>query len=352
MRPIPLIRAAGALLAANCLRRIGAPAESLWVRSGLPKRAFSEPESLVPLHLVVRFFEESSRVEGVDTLGLLVGEQCDVTSLGVYGTKIAQSPTLYDAIGTGIQLQPGWNSAVQFVLVPDGESVRLLRLVRGDLPDSPQFDLAALTIMIKLVRSAAGPQWRPSEIYLRGSGKARHVEALAESRIVWARRAIGFCFPRVFLSRPLGPGCAQTASKSSLLDETAWWSSSPPVDLAGSVRVLIESVLDTRNVTIAAAADAAAMSVRTLQRRLTESNLSYSSLIDQVRLARAIRLLEEPMVTISGIAFDLGFSDPAHFTRAFKRWSSVSPREYRRQRLIEQKAASVKMSGNSYVHLR
>jgi hypothetical protein len=40
-------------------------------------------------------------------------------------------------------------------------------------------------------------------------------------------------------------------------------------------------------------------------------------------------LLENPDVKLIEVAFELGYSDPAHFTRAFRRWAGVAPREFR-----------------------
>ena len=57
----------------------------------------------------------------------------------------------------------------------------------------------------------------------------------------------------------------------------------------------------------------------------------YSKFVDQHRFKSAIPLLKDDSNKLVDVVYDLGYSDPAHFYRAFKRWAGVSPREYRRQ---------------------
>ncbi|MGE0626114.1 MAG: helix-turn-helix transcriptional regulator [Pseudomonadales bacterium] len=71
------------------------------------------------------------------------------------------------------------------------------------------------------------------------------------------------------------------------------------------------------------------MNVRTLQRRLAVDGVQFRSLLDDCRRQLAMRDLKKGNLTLSQIALSLGYSDPAHFTRAFKRWTSQSPSQYR-----------------------
>jgi AraC-like DNA-binding protein len=64
---------------------------------------------------------------------------------------------------------------------------------------------------------------------------------------------------------------------------------------------------------------------------LTEADLSYSHLVEQVRFNLAISWLQDPSLKIADIAAELGYNDPANFTRAFKRWTGVSPLRFRQQ---------------------
>lgn len=62
---------------------------------------------------------------------------------------------------------------------------------------------------------------------------------------------------------------------------------------------------------------------------LRQSGLSFSDLIQQARFEIACSLLEDPDLRLADMAFDIGYSDPAHFTGAFRRWAGVTPLAYR-----------------------
>jgi AraC-like DNA-binding protein len=74
---------------------------------------------------------------------------------------------------------------------------------------------------------------------------------------------------------------------------------------------------------------AAGMSLRSFQRQLAQDNLNYSDLVEQVRYETAVCLLQDPTVKLIEIALDLGYADAANFTRAFKRWTGMSPSQFR-----------------------
>ena len=72
-------------------------------------------------------------------------------------------------------------------------------------------------------------------------------------------------------------------------------------------------------------------SARTLQRRLRGAGLTYAGLVQQARCEAASRMLLESDQSVSDVARTLGYSDPAHFTRAFHRWTGLTPRGFRRR---------------------
>ncbi|OEC91465.1 AraC family transcriptional regulator [Acinetobacter sp. YK3] len=74
------------------------------------------------------------------------------------------------------------------------------------------------------------------------------------------------------------------------------------------------------------------MSNRTLRRRLNELGTSYLILLDEVRYKEAERLLLSSDMEIQEIANYLGYLQPANFARAFKKWSGISPIQFRNKK--------------------
>ena len=72
------------------------------------------------------------------------------------------------------------------------------------------------------------------------------------------------------------------------------------------------------------------LSQRTLARRLAGEGLSFSQILHELKLDLATRYLREGL-TVSRIAWLLGYHEVSAFTHAFKRWTGKSPRQLRLQ---------------------
>jgi len=102
-------------------------------------------------------------------------------------------------------------------------------------------------------------------------------------------------------------------------------------DIVDILTLMLPAYLDGGVPTLAEVAEMAGVSTRTFQRKLAHVDWAYSDILDSVRFARSSRLLLETDSKIIDIAFASGYSDPAHFTRAFRRIAGVAPREFREQ---------------------
>ncbi|MCB0735911.1 MAG: AraC family transcriptional regulator ligand-binding domain-containing protein [Bacteroidetes bacterium] len=71
------------------------------------------------------------------------------------------------------------------------------------------------------------------------------------------------------------------------------------------------------------------LSLRTFQRRLKNEGTVFKQLVDEVKQDFAIRLLQQQELSITEIAFQLGYTDAAAFNRSFKRWKGCNPSEFR-----------------------
>jgi AraC-like DNA-binding protein len=91
----------------------------------------------------------------------------------------------------------------------------------------------------------------------------------------------------------------------------------------------LESVLESGEVGIDRIARDLGYSRQTLYRRLKTEGITYEQLLDGLRRRLALRFVREQGLSVKEVAYRLGFSDPAAFSRAFKRWTGSSPGEMR-----------------------
>jgi AraC-like DNA-binding protein len=101
-------------------------------------------------------------------------------------------------------------------------------------------------------------------------------------------------------------------------------------DLLEQARSTLAELLPDGPPSVGGLARRLGVSERTLQRKLGERGLSYKQLLDMVREEVAVRVLQAGVVTVSDLAFRLGFQSVAAFSRAFHRWRGLSPSDFRR----------------------
>ncbi len=113
-----------------------------------------------------------------------------------------------------------------------------------------------------------------------------------------------------------------------LIDVNSNNHSAEPSDTAAAIGAFVRQLLPSGKVSIENIAARQHMSVRTLQRRLQDWGFAFEEIVDDVRRTEAIRHVLAGENSAMEIAFLLGYSDHSHFTRAFKRWTGLAPRDY------------------------
>lgn len=102
--------------------------------------------------------------------------------------------------------------------------------------------------------------------------------------------------------------------------------------LTGKVRQLLLGLIPAGKTNADYVAARLGMSRRTLTRHLQREGATYKDLLEQARRELAYQYLSSRTTEIQQIAFMLGYSETAAFSRAFRRWSGQSPAEFRRSK--------------------
>ncbi len=100
-------------------------------------------------------------------------------------------------------------------------------------------------------------------------------------------------------------------------------------DIVNWVRGLVIKNLSSGTLSKTSIASRLHMSPRNLQFKLAAQGTSYQELLDTTRKDLALAYIEQRRLAITEIAYLLGFTDSANFTRAFRRWTGKSPSEFR-----------------------
>lgn len=139
--------------------------------------------------------------------------------------------------------------------------------------------------------------------------------------------------PRALMEAPLrlaDPNAAAMAREACERELKARNSSKEDV-LTTRVRTVLAASQDSLP-TLEEVADTLHVSTRTLKRRLQEEGRNFRALVDHVLCERATQMLQEEGLSVSEVAFRLGYNDVSNFSRAFRRWTGQSPSDFRKER--------------------
>jgi AraC-like DNA-binding protein len=189
---------------------------------------------------------------------------------------------------------------------------------------------AGMAIILGMCRTSYGSIFNPLRVTMQ-----RDTPAIVDAFSQVFRAPIQFSAPKnmlIFskadLSAPLPTANAELARANDrvITDYLARFTHD-------STKVRVEAKLleqlSSGRATQESIAKALAMSPRTLQRNLKQEGTSYKQLLDGMRRELASQYVKESRLSVNEITFMLGFSEPANFSRAFRRWTGVSPSEYR-----------------------
>ena len=326
---IPLHRVAVLLPFTDFLADVGSPVELGFRQAGLPVCALEDVNNYVPSHRFWAFLVNMAQREDIEDLGFRVGQRFGANCADPHLTDLLRrSPTLYQGLLRASELINKTISHCRVGLVqqPHSEHTYFFHSPSCDAHNLviKQIGWFGLMTLISIVRVFTGPKWQPSEIGLMTD----HPPC----------RYIREQFPgtRMRLSQPYSYIALENAllSLPPLTHETAAPASSrlhcEPVsnDFVGSLKQVMHAYVEESDLSVEFAAGLCDTSKRSLQRHLSEMGTRYSEVLGQVRFHAACRMLQDPNMTVADVAHKLGYSNPTHFSRAFRRIAGVNPKLY------------------------
>lgn len=300
-------------------------------QAGLDIRAWEDPESRFENAKLDAAWMLAIEQTGDPCLGLRAARFANPASLHALGFAWLASDTLYDALSRAVRY---------FRLVTDGADLELAvsgaecRLAIGESRlerrSGDEVADAFWSTVIAMCRMSASDDFAPLALalYRPEPPCVADFYALFRAPITFNAGRDEIVFRRTEVERPLPTANRLLArTNDQVIDD--YLARHDAQNLADQVRAYVVEALPGGRIESEDIAAKLHMSRRSLQRHLADEGTSYSALLDESRRELALRYIGEERMPVKEVTYVLGFSEPANFTRAFRRWTGQSPTEYR-----------------------
>ena len=298
-------------------------------RAGVDLDAIEHEACFVPHAAVIGFVDAAVRATGEAEPGLLLAPMVSVSTYGVFGRYALQAATLRAAIERCIDALVYHTAGDAAWLATGGAEARFCyRFALAGRPGYAAVAPGVAGVLLSLCRAYSPPGWRPLRVELDTPRPRRPdlAEAVFGCPVRYGAPAIAV----VLRPRDLAARARPAAGPLVTLADLARDRMGPAP--RSRLEVIVEQVrvqVLSGSVSVEAVARAMDLSVRSLQRELNGAGTDFRALAALARQERAVALMRQGDASITAIAAELGYSAPANFTRAFRKATGLSPREFR-----------------------
>jgi AraC-like DNA-binding protein len=285
------------------------------------------PDVRLPEPTMRRAWAAIAAASGDEAFGLHLAQHTEEGAFDVLDYAASFSSTLRDALDRVARFYRLASDDAAIQVVGDGGATRVVRLVGGT---HPQDQDAFFALLVERFRKFSGRSIHPREVSFEHAAHAqRELAALFRCPVRFARARSELVFTSSDLDLPVHAAKPRLAA---VLDRyaTELLARLPAAgSYADHVRRAVALVVQRESPTLGAIAREMHASPRTVQRRLSEVGTTHGRLVDEVRRQLAERYIESPRLSITEIAFLLGYEDESSFRRSFKKWTGKSPTQAR-----------------------
>jgi AraC-like DNA-binding protein len=296
---------------------------------GIEYERLRQPHARIPLRQLVALYEVASLRTRESTLGLRVGARADPRAFDLMGYIVANSATLGDAFDDAARYLPLWTDGARIDVIRDEGAIHIKweYLDPGIVECRQDSEMTVLTIAEIARRFAGGVA--PREVHFRHAAP----RDVGEHRrrfgafVRFNMPTSGLLFDAAALRAPLTNADGRLRELLVRYADERLGATSAIGDFVHRVRAAIRQAAPTR---LEAVARQMGMSARNLERRLNAHGASFRGLRAAVRREMATRYLRETDMSVTQISERLGYASPSELHRAFRAWTGMTPRQFRR----------------------
>jgi AraC-like DNA-binding protein len=295
------------------------------ILAGLPITAaqLADPTTRVPIRVCEAAITRAIQLTGEPALAVHLGLRMRVSSHGFLGFAAMTAGTVREALELAVRFAAIRTSVIGLALVVEGDTAQLVIEEREGLGALREFVVLALLVGIwQLGIELTG---RVPEGFAECTFPAPAFAGPFAEKIRFDRPENRLVFAATLLDLPL-KNADTVATQLAISQCERELASTNDGELAAKIRAALDGDAAT---TLPVVAKKLKLSTRTLKRRLADQHTSFSKLRDDLRRQRALLLVDNRTLSIGEIATRLGYTELPNFTRAFRKWTGMTPIAYR-----------------------
>ncbi|WP_438868274.1 AraC family transcriptional regulator [Pseudomonas sp. L1(2025)] len=304
---------------------------ALCIEAGLDPQQMDDPNARYPLSATTRLWELAVQASGDPAIGLRVSRFVSPTTFHALGYALVASGSLREVFERIVRYHQVVSDALTLELSRDGERYRFRLLKPADSP-APALEAidAFAAIYVRTCRNRLGRDYAPLAVYLRRPEPAdpKPWHTVFRAPVFFAAEEDRLEFSAQDFDSHLDDANPELAEHNeTVLKRTL--AQLQPLTWERKVRRAIEEQLPEGEPSAERIAQALHLSLRSLQRHLADEGCRFDALLNECRENLALLHLRDPHCSLAEISYLLGFADTSSFSRAFKRWTGVTPGQFR-----------------------
>lgn len=330
----PGVPAVYLLLLCDVIRGLGHDDATLLEGLGVTRSSLLQPDARAPLAVCHTACQRAVALAGDQGLGLIYARALKVSLHGPLGMMALSSPSVGAAIDAAARYVTLRAPFLAVRYETDGEAAAITLEALWDLGDLEIFILEVMLVSLAhMAEQLVGEPLTGAEIHMRGAEPVYLARQAAQvpARMRYEQPVCQLRVPQsYFMASPrlADPAIAALAREQCEQEFRQLFATgeSQVMHVAQRLQQVPEGEPLPGLEEMAAILHT---SSRTLKRRLQEEGANYRDLVDAELQQRACRLLGDTRLGVSEVAYQLGYNDVSNFSRAFRRWTGQTPREWR-----------------------
>jgi AraC-like DNA-binding protein len=321
-------------LACERLKNEGVEVKALLHKAGLTEQQIDDRCSRLAVKDQIRFLDLAAETLKDEYLGFHLAQTFDLRMSGLFYYVLASSETLGEALRRAARYSAIVNEGITLTL-REGRDVGIglgyVGIPRHSDRQQIEFSMVVLVRICRQLTNRQLPARRVSFAHWR-SGEPAEFKSFFDRDVVFGASADEMAFSgsinemTVVSGDPYLNEILITYCEQALADRSRKLNS-----FTSSVENAIAVLLPHGQARAGAIARKLGVSRRTLARRLSSEGLTFARVLQRLKFDLAKRHLHDETLSISEIAWLLGYQDVSAFTNAFKRWTGKAPRTMRRE---------------------